>query len=102
MQAASINRLDSAAPGWLNDADLAAMAENGAALYIKYGCRSCHEEGENAKLLTGLSERLGYTAVIDALKTPQSPMPIFPLTEMEQRELAVFLLNPDASPAVEP
>jgi len=36
---------------------------------------------------------------MDTLKAPQSPMPIFPFTEMEQRELAVFLLNPDASPA---
>ena len=99
MEAATISRLDSAALAWLADADLAAMADNGAALYEKYGCRSCHEDGESPKLLTGLSDRLGYTATIDTLQTPQSPMPAFPFTGMEQRELAVFLLNPDASPA---
>lgn len=97
--AATINRLDSEAPAWLADADLAAMAERGAALYDKHGCRSCHEDGENPKQLSGLSERLGYTAVIAVLQAPQSPMPIYPLTELEQRELAVYLLNPGASTA---
>jgi glucose/arabinose dehydrogenase len=97
MEAAGISLLDSVAPEWLADADLSAMAQSGAALYSKYGCRSCHEEGENPKLLNGLSDRLGYTAVIDVLQAPQSPMPVFPLTEVEQRELAVFLLNPDVS-----
>jgi hypothetical protein len=43
--------------------------------------------------LTDLSARLGYEAVIEALSAPQSPMPIFPLSESEQRELAVFLLH---------
>ncbi len=97
VEAVVISRLDATPPDWLAEADLPAMTERGAALYGKYACRSCHEEGENPKLLTGLSERLGYSAVIDVLQAPQSPMPVFPLTEMEQRELAVFLLKPDVS-----
>ncbi len=87
------SRLDPTPPDWLAGADLPAMAERGAALYGFHGCRSCHEEGENPKLLTRLQDRLGYNAVIDVLKAPQSPMPVFPLDEAQQRELAVFLLN---------
>lgn len=88
-------RLDTQAPDWLQDADLEAMAQRGAALYRRYACASCHERGENPKLLSGLSQRLGYNAVLDVLRAPQSPMPVYPLSETEQRELAVFLLNAD-------
>ena len=68
------------------------MATRGAELYQQYNCRSCHEQGENPVDLSGLSQRLGYNAVIDSLQAPQSPMPVFPLTETEQRELAAYLL----------
>jgi glucose/arabinose dehydrogenase len=90
----AVNRLDAQAPAWLAEADLPAMANRGAELYQRHECRSCHEQGENPKLLAGLSERLGYNAVIEVLIAPQSPMPIYPLSETEQRELAVFLLQP--------
>ena len=91
MPAAS--RLDEQPPEWLENADLEVMAARGAALYQQYNCRSCHEQGENPKRLEGLSERLGYNAVIDVLQAPQAPMPLFPLSESEQRDLAVFLIN---------
>jgi glucose/arabinose dehydrogenase len=86
------NRLDAQPPAWLADADLASMAQNGRELYRRHECRSCHEEGENPKRLEGLSGRLGYTAVMDVLAAPPSPMPVFPLSETERRALAVFLL----------
>jgi mono/diheme cytochrome c family protein len=89
----TINRLDAQPPAWLAEADLPTMARRGEELYQRHECASCHERGENPKLLTGLSERLGYKAVIEALKAPQSPMPIYPLSESQQRELAVFLLS---------
>jgi glucose/arabinose dehydrogenase len=69
-------RLDSAPPEWLAGADLDAMATRGAELYQQYNCRSCHEQGENPVDLSGLSQRLGYNAVIDSLQAPQSPMPV--------------------------
>jgi len=90
---AATNRLDREPPAWLAAADLEAMAERGAGLYGYYGCRSCHEEGQNPVSLADLSQRLGYAAVIEVLRAPQSPMPVFPLSETEQRELAVFLLT---------
>lgn len=92
------NRLDANPPGWLDAGNMVAMADRGSALYQHYQCRSCHEDGENSKQLEGLNKRLGYEAVIDLLAAPPSPMPLFPLTEAEQRELAVFLLwQPDQS-----
>ena len=72
---------------------MATMADQGSALYQRYQCQSCHEEGENPHRLENLNERLGYAAVIDVLAAPPSPMPLFPLTQSEQRELAVFLLR---------
>ena len=86
------SRLDAQPPAWLADADLATMASNGSELYLRYECRTCHEEGENPKRLDGLAQRLGYIAIIDVLEAPPSPMPVFPLSETERRELAVFLL----------
>ena len=69
------------------------MSRAGEALYGQFACHSCHEQGENPRLLTGLNERLGYNAVIDVLQAPRAPMPLFPLTLQQQRELAVYLLS---------
>lgn len=90
--APAVNRLDKTPPAWLADADLAQMATNGASLYQHYQCSTCHEQGANPVRLDKLELRLGYGAVIDVLKAPQSPMPVFPLDDTQRRELAVFLL----------
>lgn len=87
------SRLDAQAPAWLDDADLPAMAARGAELYRHYQCRSCHEDGQNPKRLDRMADRLGYAAVIATLEAPQSPMPVFPLSENQRRDLAVFLLT---------
>jgi len=86
------NRLDAQPPEWLAGADLATMASQGSELYQRFQCRSCHEDGENPRRLDGLAQRLGYGAVIDVLAAPPSPMPLFPLSETERRELAIYLL----------
>lgn len=85
--------LDTAPPAWLTEKDIDQMSKAGEELYRQFACQSCHEEGENPKLLTGLNERLGYTAVIEVLQAPRAPMPLFPLTLEQQRELAVYLLH---------
>jgi glucose/arabinose dehydrogenase len=92
--APTASRLDAQPPAWLEGADLETMAASGAALYQHHGCRSCHEEGVNPLPLTELSTRLGYSAVIEVLRAPQSPMPVFPLSDSQRRELAVYLLAP--------
>jgi len=89
---AAHSRLDEAPPSWLQDADLARMAQDGAALYRRLECRGCHEDGENPARLEGLATRLGYQAVVEVLGAPPPPMPVFPLSETEKRELAAFLL----------
>lgn len=90
---AETTKPDTTPPAWLTEADIDQMGQAGAALYRQYACHSCHEQGENPRLLTGLNERLGYNAVIDVLQAPRAPMPLFPLTLQQQRELAVYLLN---------
>jgi glucose/arabinose dehydrogenase len=86
------NQLDTSAPVWLEKADKAAMAARGERLYEHYECASCHADGENPVALDDIADRLGYAAIIEVLKAPQSPMPVFPLSEQERRELAVYLL----------
>jgi glucose/arabinose dehydrogenase len=97
MQLPTVSRLDASPPEWLAEADLPLMAANGRALYQRYQCSTCHEQGTNPVRLDDLDQRLGYTAVIEALESPQSPMPVFPLSAKERRELAVYLLwQPEA------
>lgn len=91
------NRLDDTPPAWLESADLAALAQRGERLYSELNCASCHEQGENPKQLEGLADRLGYAAVIDTLRAPPSPMPVFALREEDERALAVFLLTREES-----
>ena len=90
--AAPPDRLDKAPPAWLQGTDLSSMADNGAALYRRLECHRCHEEGENPARLDGLAARLGYAAVVEVLEAPPPPMPLFPLSDTERRELAAFLL----------
>ncbi len=92
--ASSAQAPDLTPPAWLQGADLAAMTARGAALYRQYDCRSCHEAGENPKRLEGLAGRRGYEAVVEVLRAPQPPMPVFPLGEEDRRALAVYLLGP--------
>jgi glucose/arabinose dehydrogenase len=87
------SRLDKELPQWLLSADVDTMAVQGASLYKQHACASCHEEGGNPAQLNGLSKRMGFNAVDELLLAPPSPMPIFPLSQMERRELAVYLLD---------
>jgi hypothetical protein len=84
------------APAWLEDANLPAMTVAGRALYEQYGCAECHEGGENPLHPDDLAARLGHNGIVDTLVAPQSPMPIYPLSDSERRELAVYLLTPAA------
>jgi len=95
-----VSRLDDTPPVWLASADIERLTEKGAGLYLQHGCASCHEVGENAVLLSGLAQRLGYRAVDEVLSAPPPPMPVLPFSEDERRSLAVFLLAcPDANSA---
>lgn len=84
---------DDTPPDWLADADISTMTTAGEALYHRFGCANCHERGRNPKRLDDLHQRLGYRATLKALQEPQPPMPVYPLSEQQARELAVFLLH---------
>lgn len=82
---------------WLATADFSSLAEHGAALYRRHDCARCHEAGSNPKPLDGLAGRMDHAAVIEVLRAPPPPMPVYSLTETERRALAVFLLSvPDS------
>ncbi len=93
IELSSIDRLDKQPPPWLAGSDLTVMAAEGARLYQQYNCASCHESTGTTVSLQSLNERLGYTAVMESLREPRAPMPLFPLTELQQKQLAVYLLQ---------
>ena len=64
VETAAVSQLDSEAPDWLAGANLPAMVKRGSSLYAFHGCRSCHKEGENPKVLSMLNFQIGYEAVI--------------------------------------
>jgi len=87
------SKLDKSPPAWLDGADLPAMSARGAQLVTRYACQNCHGDRPGQVSFSNLSERLGYGAVIQALKQPQANMPMYPLSEDERREIAVYLLS---------
>jgi len=90
---ATQSKLDKSPPAWLDGADLPAMSDRGSQLVQRYGCQACHGDQTGQVSFSRLSERLGYDAVIEALKQPRANMPLYPLSENEQREIAVYLLS---------
>lgn len=80
-------------PQWVDEADLDSLSAEGAALYKQFACAACHELGENPARLDHLRGQSTYAAVITSLREPQSPMPVLPLSERQQRALAVYLLR---------
>jgi glucose/arabinose dehydrogenase len=82
----------------LPPAERAAAAERGRALYAAHDCASCHEPdaaapGVHPVPLAGLSSRYGIDELSVFLAAPTPPMPAFPLSEQERRDLAVSLLD---------
>ena len=73
-------------------------ADRGQALFVKMSCASCHDTehppaGVVPKPLAGLASRYDVAALDAYLKTPNPPMPAFPFTDDERRDLAVYLLT---------
>jgi cytochrome c553 len=79
-------------------AERAAAAQRGRALYAAHACASCHDPervaaGVQPVPLAGLSSRYGVDDLSVFLAAPTPPMPAFPLSEQERRDLAVSLLE---------
>jgi glucose/arabinose dehydrogenase/cytochrome c553 len=84
--------------GSLTPVERAAAAERGAALYVAHDCASCHDPSTTAPgvqpvPLVGLSSRYDVDDLSAFLAAPTPPMPAFPLSEPQRRDLAVNLLE---------
>jgi glucose/arabinose dehydrogenase len=74
-----------------------AMATRGAALYEAHACFRCHETARaeaNAVPvpLDAVAGKYDLAGLAAYLAAPQPPMPLFPLTEAERRDVAAHLL----------
>ena len=74
-----------------------ALSQRGEALYRQYACAKCHEQRfaggfRKVKPLEQLSARYSMQQLQDFLRTPQPPMPVFPLSDDDRKALAVYLL----------
>lgn len=82
----------------LPPAERVAARARGAALYEANACFRCHEAeraepGAVAKPLGELGARYDAAALAAFFVAPTPPMPAFPLSEDQRRDLAVFLLD---------
>jgi cytochrome c553 len=78
--------------------EVAERSERGAALFEKNACHGCHVEGRLApgvvgKPLANLSQRYTVDDLAAYLAAPTPPMPLFPLSGEERKDLAVYLLS---------
>jgi glucose/arabinose dehydrogenase len=79
-------------------AELEARGARGADLYEVHACAGCHETeralgGVVPKELDGLGDRYDLDALSALLETPTPPMPVYPLSDAERRDLAVYLFT---------
>lgn len=81
------------------DADeRARLIGQGAKLFQQYRCGQCHEpqyasEMRRIRPLQQLSTRYSLRQLQDFLRSPQPPMPVFPLSDDDRKALSVYLLT---------
>ena len=80
----------------LPDRDRVAAHARGAQLFAKWGCAGCHIPGQSEKgvvphLLTGAGGRYSLSGLTEYFLAPRPPMPAFPLSTEDRRDLAVYL-----------
>jgi mono/diheme cytochrome c family protein len=82
----------------LGAAKRVALAGRGAALFEQHDCATCHDAaragaGVVPVSLANLSLRYGLADLAGFLAAPTAPMPLFDLSDVQRRELAVHLLE---------
>lgn len=87
----------------LSDAEIAEARERGAALYETHRCARCHEPeraepGVVAVRLDPdrLRAQFDLSSLSGLLLAPTPPMPAFPLSDVERRDLAIWLFTGNA------
>ncbi|MBY0274468.1 cytochrome c, partial [Candidatus Binatia bacterium] len=71
-------------------------AATGSALWAENECARCHVKQEGTQQtyrpLAGLAAKYDVDALATFLRTPQPPMPAYPFSDRQRRELAIWLL----------
>lgn len=71
-----------------------AAADRGRISWDKHPCAACHmSEGTQAPGLHDLAKKYDINSLADFLRSPQPPMPQFPMSDEERRDLAIYLLE---------
>jgi cytochrome c553 len=80
----------------LSQAQIQAASTRGTALWNANACASCHDAGQSApnayRPLMALRSKYSIDSLVAYLRAPQPPMPVYPLSDDQRRDLAVFLL----------
>jgi mono/diheme cytochrome c family protein len=72
---------------------LASLAA-GEALFKRHQCIGCHMDDSRAlKRLHALGNKYNLPILEAYLKRPNPPMPVFPLSDAERRQLAIYLID---------
>ena len=72
---------------------LASLAA-GEALFNRHQCIGCHMDDSRAlKRLHALGNKYNLPILEAYLKRPNPPMPVFPLSDAERRQLAIYLID---------
>ncbi|MEO8606001.1 MAG: PQQ-dependent sugar dehydrogenase [bacterium] len=80
----------------LDAATIQAASARAAALWSSSGCAACHVKGQAAgdayHALDSLQARYTVDGLATFLKSPQPPMPIYPFSDEQRHDLAIYLL----------
>lgn len=77
-------------------AERSAAFERGAKLWAENACATCHVHGEKGApphKLADLSARYDLVSLDRFLQAPQPPMPLYPFSESQRRDLSTWLLT---------
>jgi mono/diheme cytochrome c family protein len=80
----------------LGQEQIQAARTRGTALWNGHACASCHAAGQAAptayRPLLALGSKYDIDSLAAYLRTPQPPMPVYPMSDEQRRDLAVYLL----------
>ena len=80
----------------LTPVDLARANQQGESLWAASDCASCHIEGAGTApvhLLRNLDQKYTRLSLDKFLQAPQPPMPLYPFSDPQRSDLAIYLLD---------
>lgn len=78
----------------LDPTALLAAKQAGEQIYNQFQCVGCHADNNNAlKKLENLGQKYDITGLAAYLKRPTAPMPVFPMSDEQRENLAVYMLS---------